>query len=171
MACRYYIYRITVETPTGPRVYVGKATNPSARWRMHKYDCKTAQTVLYRTWRKYENVTFEVVLGCSNKEDLNELERLLIASCRSEETCLNITDGGDGGTGLFKEICPRQHDKRVTGRDSGGQCSECRRERNRAKLSNPEYKASANARSREWYKKLYSDPSRVAARKEKRKAG
>ena len=32
---------------------------------------------------------------------------------------------------MEKHVCSRGHDKRITGRDNGGRCSECRREDDR----------------------------------------
>lgn len=98
------IYKI--ENLINGKIYIGQSTNISQRWKAHRnrpfnensesYDCP-----LYRAIRKYgiENFSF-VVLEETTKEELNEKERIWIASYNSNnpESGYNLTDGGDAIT-------------------------------------------------------------------------
>ena len=98
------IYKI--ENLINGKIYIGQSTNISQRWKAHRnrpfnensesYDCP-----LYRAIRKYgiENFSF-VVLEETTKEELNEKEKIWIASYNSNnpESGYNLTDGGDAIT-------------------------------------------------------------------------
>ena len=86
--------------------YVGQTTQPLAmRISQHKCD----DLYVDRAIKKYgiENFRYGVIKTCATREELNYWERHYIIALKSKKPYgYNLTDGGEGGTGLTGEDHP-----------------------------------------------------------------
>lgn len=86
------------------KVYVGQTTNIKQRWCAYRSACngssKRSEGLLVRAMRKYGFGSFCLVsiYTCSSQEELNQVERVLIAAwqCQDRNLGYNIANGGDG---------------------------------------------------------------------------
>lgn len=115
-----YVYTITF--PSGS-VYVGKSNAPERRWRHHKRDvAKGSKLAIHNALRKYPDVAvFEVVFSALDETAAFWAETLLVAEARTRGVCLNLTDGGEGVSGLtqvlstFQKQCVSASNRRRKG--------------------------------------------------------
>jgi group I intron endonuclease len=95
------IYKI-VNTLNG-MMYIGQSVNPEYRARRHFWK-NNGCVKLRNAIEKYgkQSFVFSILCWCTDKQDANELEDLLIAECDTRNNGYNITPGGFG-TGAGKE--------------------------------------------------------------------
>lgn len=92
------IYKYT--TPSG-KSYIGKTIHEHTRYMRHKR--MEGDTPFHRAINKYgfENVSYEVIAYADTTEMLNFMERHFIRKFNTYgENGYNLTQGGDGGSGL-----------------------------------------------------------------------
>ena len=77
----FYLYKIT--NLVNRKIYIGQTINPRARWYAHRNDAakKKPPQIITRAIKKYgnHNFEFEVIACCTNQNDTNEIETLLVA--------------------------------------------------------------------------------------------
>lgn len=89
------VYKIT--NNINGKVYIGQTTAPiKERWSKH---CSPSSNCvkLKNAIQKYgeSNFTVEIIAECSNRDELNKLEKSLIQKHNSIESGYNLTDGGN----------------------------------------------------------------------------
>jgi group I intron endonuclease len=101
------------ENKINGKVYIG-ITGKSLHKRIisHKSRAKFGNNYFHNAIRKYGVDKFEwsVLCECSNRQELNKMERVYISNYRGSFELYNMTSGGDGGDTLSnhpnkKEIC------------------------------------------------------------------
>lgn len=120
----FFVYLIT--NKVNGKKYVGKTNNPRARWRAH---CGTATRggpavkIVHKAIAKYgvENFSFEVIGEYATEQESLDAEMVAIVAHNSRAHGYNMTDGGDGVSGLIytEEVRARMsasHMGKVSGR-------------------------------------------------------
>ena len=105
------IYKIT-NTKNG-MIYIGQTTR-SVKERFGEH--MKSDYLIGRAIRKYgvENFTVEVIEECATPEQLNEREIFWIAKLNTKHPHgYNMTDGGEGATGLTEESLAKLRRKRT----------------------------------------------------------
>jgi group I intron endonuclease len=96
-------------------VYIGQSVNPEYRMRRHFW--KTNGCIKLRNAiAKYgkESFTNKILYWCTDKNDANEVEQLLIELCDSQKNGYNITPGGFGtGAGSANPFYGKTHTPQV----------------------------------------------------------
>lgn len=98
---RYHLYRHT--TPSG-KVYIGiTCQKPENRWNNGRGYFNAVKTPLKSSIMKYgwENIKHEVLFSNLTKERAKNLEIKLIRHYRLLGISLNVTEGGEGTTGII----------------------------------------------------------------------
>ena len=93
----YYLYCIT--NKTNGKIYIGQSVDPDSRWRAHGDKLLQEETpmLISRAIKKYGNdaFEFEVIAGCKNWEDANDIETLLVQQYDSQTpNGYNVAPGG-----------------------------------------------------------------------------
>lgn len=97
----HYLYRITNQI--NGKIYIGQTNNPDYRWYQH---CSYARGTkfkqyIHRAMAKYgvDNFCFEIIATCTNQENTNETESILIKQydSRTNEFGYNLMIGGSYG--------------------------------------------------------------------------
>lgn len=85
------------------KLYIGQTSNLDNRWFQHKNQLqqnKHTNKHLQNAWNKYkeENFKFNIIKECSDKDDLNKLEKyyIKINNSNNENFGYNLTSGGEG---------------------------------------------------------------------------
>lgn len=93
----YYLYRIT--NKINGKFYIGQTVQPDKRWYQHKYmseQDKPSMVISYAI-KKYgaDAFEFEVIAGCKNWNDANDIETLLVSQYSSlVPNGYNVAAGG-----------------------------------------------------------------------------
>lgn len=81
----HYLYRIT-NTING-KIYIGQTVQPEKRWNQHKTSAASdnPKMIVSHAIKKYGNdaFEFEIIAGCRNWDDANEVETLLVSQYNS----------------------------------------------------------------------------------------
>lgn len=101
----YYIY--TIFNKANGKIYVGKTSNPNARWRKHIYASENKhgekQFYFHRALKKYgiNSFTFSILQIFNNEKDSFDAERYWIKYFKSNINTFgyNLTEGGEGSSG------------------------------------------------------------------------
>lgn len=101
----HFVYKIT--NIKNNKIYIGKTNDLEKRWYNHVYDAlvKNEQTYFYNAIRKYGANIFkiEIIEECDSEILALDKEKYWIATfnCRDRKIGYNMTDGGDGVSGLI----------------------------------------------------------------------
>ena len=99
------IYLITVNTNTGPKLYVGQSQSIEERWKKHcsrytELNGRESEKPLYRAMRKYGADSFNLtILEECSKSELNDRETFWIKYYNTTDPAIgyNLTFGGESG--------------------------------------------------------------------------
>lgn len=105
MSMPYFVYKIT--NIKNNKIYIGKTNDLEKRWYHHIYNAliKNEATYFYNSIRKYGALNFkiETIEECDSEVLALDKEKYWIAilNCRDRKIGYNMTDGGDGVSGLI----------------------------------------------------------------------
>jgi group I intron endonuclease len=131
MDMSFYIYKITNQI--NGKVYIGKSKNPTNRFKRHLYVANHKDTgpnqfrPIHAAILKYgkENFELEIVEECDSEEKVFERERYWISYYKSNlkrhpDTGYNLTDGGEGASGLSPSLETRHKISLANSGDNNG---------------------------------------------------
>ena len=113
------IYKVT--NTINNKIYIGKTIRTlKERTQEHARDSKNNRYnfVFHNAIRKYghENFKYEILCETDSESKLNALEKFYISAYRKMGICYNMTDGGEGASGL---IMPDHVKKNISERMKG----------------------------------------------------
>lgn len=95
----FSLYKIT--NLENNKLYIGQSVNPNSRWYQHKNnaDKDKPSMVITQAIKKYGNnkFEFEIIASCSNQDDANDLETILVSQYESHISTgkgYNVSLGG-----------------------------------------------------------------------------
>lgn len=112
MIMPFYIYKIT--NNINGKIYIGKSKSPHSRFKRHLYVASHPDAgphqfqPIHAALAKYgkDSFSFEIIEECNFENEIFAREIYWIAYCKSNMTKYpeygyNLTDGGEGASGLF----------------------------------------------------------------------